>query len=391
MHMPPSELDSLLQKFLDDTISEAELDALRRHFADEGAAGQQETAIEAVLWKSRYTDVLPGTREEAFAQVMRSARQREAAMPAKVRPLRRWWPAAAAAVLLGVGIWFVAGRLRPQPGAVAAGHAGSDIRPGRQGAVLTLADGTEVVLDSLRNGVITTQGATALVLQNGQLAYDDGNAGGSSPDAYNTITTPPGRQFEVILPDGTKVWLNAASVLRYPVAFSRTGRKVRVEGEAYFEVAADAARPFVVDVAGETEIQVLGTSFNINAYPDEKAHRTTLLQGRVRVKAAGGEGILVPGQEAVTDGRLTIHPNANLAQAVAWKNGVFDFENASLETVMRQLSRWYDVEVIYEKQVPALTFGGEMGRNLELTDVLEFLEGSGVRFRIEGRKLIVSP
>lgn len=391
MHMHPSELDSLLQKFLDDTISDAELDALRRHFADESTAGGQEAAIEAVLRNARYSDVLPGTKAEAFASVMQAAREREAVTPGKVRSLRRWWPAAAAAVLLGMGTWFVAGRLLKQRGTTAENRSGNEIRPGRQGAVLTLADGTEVVLDSMRNGVVTTQGATTLVLQNGRLSYDDGRAGSPSPDAYNTITTPPGRQFQVVLPDGTKVWLNAASVLRYPVAFSDAERKVKVEGEAYLEVAADAARPFIVDVAGKTEIQVLGTSFNINAYHDEKIHRTTLLQGRVRVKAAGEESILVPGQEAVTAGRLTVNQHANLAQAVAWKNGVFDFENASLETVMRQLSRWYDVEVVYENQVPAITFGGEMGRDLELKDVLEFLEGSGVRFRIEGRKLIVSP
>lgn len=392
MHMHPSELDSLLQKFLEDTISEAELDALRRHFADEGAASQQEAAIEAVLWKARFTDVLPGSKEEAFAQVMQAAREREATPPTVVRPLRRWWPAAAAvAILLGAGIWMTTQRSQRQQDAVADTRSGDGIHPGREGAILTLADGTEVVLDSMQNGVVTTQGATTLMLQNGRLSYDEKHDAGKSADAYNTIATPPGRQFQIVLPDGTKIWLNAASTLRYPVAFRGGERKVKVEGEAYLEVAADAARPFIVDVAGGTEIQVLGTSFNINAYKDEKVQRTTLLQGRVRVKAAGGERILDPGQEAVADGQLSVNNNANLAQAVAWKNGVFHFENASLETVMRQLSRWYDVEVVYEKQVPALTFGGEMGRNLELKDVLEFLEGSGVHFRIEGRKLIVSP
>ncbi len=214
-----------------------------------------------------------------------------------------------------------------------------------------------MVLDSLQNGIVTTQGATTIRLQNGLLSYDDGRDAGASSEAFNTITTPPGRQFQIVLPDGTKIWLNAASNLRYPVAFSAGERKVMVEGEAYLEVAEDARRPFMVDVAGQSEIQVLGTSFNINAYKDEKAQRTTLLQGRVRVKTAKVEKVLSPGQEAVVSDGLTVQENANLTQAVAWKNGIFHFDNASLESVMRQLSRWYDVEVIYEKQVPALTFG----------------------------------
>jgi ferric-dicitrate binding protein FerR (iron transport regulator) len=291
-----------------------------------------------------------------------------------------------------------------------------DLPPGKNGAILTLADGSKVVLDSLGNGVVATQNGSKILLNNGQLAYSTSNNGHPASGAadspavitYNTMTTPKGRQFQLLLPDGTKIWLNAASSVRYPTRFTDMERKVQVTGEAYFEVAQNAKAPFVVTVDEQTEIQVLGTHFNINSYADETSINTTLLEGSVRVIHAGEKALLRLGQQAQvpvdkaaqTGGQpsetardhIKVLSNVNIDKVVAWKNGVFDFQDASLEEVMRQLERWYDIEVVYEKNIPKLEFFGRMGRDLTLSNVLRGLELSKVHFRMEGeRRLVILP
>jgi hypothetical protein len=274
----------------------------------------------------------------------------------------------------------------------------NDIAPGKQGAILTLADGRTVVLDSLGNGVVASQGGTKVVLNNGRLAYNTEGAATAEP-AYNTMTTPKGRQFQVTLPDGTKVWLNAASSLRYPTAFTGKERTVDVTGEAYFEVApmlsgSGDRMPFIVKINDATQVQVLGTHFNINAYKDEATINTTLLEGSVRIVNGGEKAILRPGQQAQTglSTRIKIVADANVEKVMAWKNGVFDFQDATLEEVMRQLQRWYDIDVVYEKGIPKLEFIGKMGRDLSLAEVLGGLQLSKVHFRLEeGRRLVVLP
>jgi ferric-dicitrate binding protein FerR (iron transport regulator) len=278
----------------------------------------------------------------------------------------------------------------------------ADIPPGRDGAILTLADGRQVVLDSLGNGVIATQNGTQVELKNGELAYNK-NAGVVVP-VYNNLTTPKGRQFQLKLPDGSRVWLNAASSIRYPTAFSGKDRRVAVTGEAYFEVAHDKTKPFIVDIPsttgepGGSSIEVLGTQFNINAYDNEQSIKTTLLEGSVKIvkrqTANGKENpvILKPGQQAVLhDAQLTIHDHADIDKALAWKNGFFNFEDASLQEVMRQLERWYNIEVVYEKNIPDIRFGGKMSNDVSLSGLLRSLQEMEVHFRVEGRKLIVLP
>jgi ferric-dicitrate binding protein FerR (iron transport regulator) len=239
------------------------------------------------------------------------------------------------------------------------------------------------------------QSGSKVLLQNGELKY---NADGSAVNAvaYNTITTPKGRQFQMTLPDGTRVWLNAGSSLRFPTVFVGNERKVEVTGEGYFEVAKNAAKPFRVSINNETEIEVLGTHFNVNSYSNETSIKTTLLEGSVRVKTqvAGkkSEVIIAPGQQAqLTAGNLKVANNVDLSEVMAWKNGVFNFHNATLEEVMRELERWYDINVVYEKGVPQIEFVGKMGRDLSLAKVLRGLEMSEVHFRLEGRTLIVMP
>lgn len=310
-------------------------------------------------------------------------------IPHRVRFLRRWVPAAAAAILLlaaGAYLW-TANRKDALPTVEA-----TVITPGKAGAILTLADGSQVVLDSLDNGVIANQNGARVVLRNGQLAYDPAE-NGNGEIVFNTISTPKGRQFQVTLPDGTLVWLNAASSIRYPTVFSGEERKVEVTGEAYFEVAKNAKMPFRLNVNNKAEINVLGTHFNVNAYDNEKAIATTLLEGSVRVAANLDQPVILqPGQQAqIAKAGINVIENADIDKVIAWKNGLFHFEGATLAEIMRQLERWYDIEVVYEKGIPDIEFEGEMTRDVSLNGLLVMLGKTEMHFRLEGRKLIVLP
>lgn len=306
---------------------------------------------------------------------------------------RRVWAAASIILALAAGawLWTVNNKNIPQPDMTARTV---EIAPGKAGAILTLADGSEVLLDSLGNGVIAQQNGASVVLTNGQLAYAPAeNIAGEI--AFNRISTPRGRQFQVALPDGTQVWLNAASSIRYPTVFSGKERQVEVTGEAYFEVAKNISMPFRVNVNSKAEITVLGTHFNVNAYDNEKAIATTLLEGSVRVSSGGHaqDVILRPGEQARVANAATagikVIANADIDKTIAWKNGLFHFEGATLAEIMRQLERWYDIEVVYEKDVPDIEFEGEMTKDVSLNGLLVMLGKTDIRFRIEGRKLIV--
>ncbi|SHM45271.1 FecR family protein [Chitinophaga jiangningensis] len=306
--------------------------------------------------------------------------------------LKKWgWAAAAAVILLAGGTYFWSTHQQNRGRELAVHQA--DIKPGTQGAVLTLADGSQLILDSMNTGVIASQKGASVILASGELIYDPTASKNSELD-YNTMTTPKGRQFQVTLPDGTRAWLNAASSIRYPTTFAANERRVEVTGEVYFEVAKNVNSPFFVTVGNKAAIEVLGTSFNVNAYTNEAAIRTTLADGSVRVIALpGGKGsslVLKPGQQAAISGQqLTLASKADLEKVMAWKNGLFNFDGASLEEVMRQLERWYDIEVVYENGIPQTRFIGEMSRQIALTDLLEILKRTEVDFRVEGRQLIV--
>ncbi|MBS1919474.1 MAG: FecR domain-containing protein [Bacteroidetes bacterium] len=272
-----------------------------------------------------------------------------------------------------------------------------DIPPGGNKAVLTLGDNRTIILDNAHDGTLAQQGNTkVLKLKDGQLAY---NASGNSKDVlYNTISTPRGGQYQMTLSDGSKVWLNAASSIRFPVAFTGNERKVEITGEAYFEVSKNPAKPFKVEVNGKQEVEVLGTHFNINSYADEATINTTLLEGKVKVTplnnlqpVTGNQQFLSPGQQAqlTSNGQISLNKNPDIEQVMAWKNGIFNFENADLNMVLRQLSRWYDVNVIFKGTIPQRIFEGEMQRSLNLSQVLRILEKNNVHFRIEGKNLVV--
>lgn len=268
-----------------------------------------------------------------------------------------------------------------------------DIQPGKTAALLTLADGSRLKLDSSASRKLAQQGATVLLNENGTLTYQPPK-GPQSGELFNTLSTANAQTYAMVLADGSKVWLNTGASIRYPVAFTGNERRVEITGEAYFEVAHDKTKPFIVHVPGNNngmDVQVLGTHFNINAYKEAAVIKTTLLQGSVKIKQGTIETLLKPGQQAlVSNGTAQVLKAVDVKAAVAWKNGLFNFDNADIMAVMDQLTKWYNVEAVYEGPKPTKLFMGGTGRNQLLSDAVKLLElTGGVHFRIEGRKLIV--
>jgi len=309
---------------------------------------------------------------------------------------RYLWPkiAAAAVLILSLGLYWWSGKDHSpiaQQSVPAVQLA--DLPPGGNKAILTLGDGSSIMLDSAKNGSLASQGNTSVTKsRKGELIY---NTSAETDEAvvFNTVATPKGGQYHIVLPDGSKVWLNAASSLRFPTAFRGTERKVEITGEVYFEVAHNAKMPFIVK-SGETEIAVLGTHFNVMAYPDEKVLKTTLLEGSVKVSRAGKSAMLSPGQQArikTISNNLSVLDNIDMEKEMAWKNGYFQFQDDNLENIMRQISRWYDVDVTYEGNPGKETFTGRLPRNGNVSKIFKILSLSGVKFRIEGKSIIVTP
>lgn len=313
--------------------------------------------------------------------------------------------AAAAVILIAVTCSYLFFNKNNTPTPVAAIHQmpKADVAPpNTNNAVITLGNGQQIILDSVGKGTLATQGNVSVIkTADGQIVY----AGTSEEILFNTLTNPRGsKPITLTLSDGSKVWLNSESSLRYPASFSGSVRAVDITGEAYFEVAKNTAQPFKVTVANKGVVEVLGTHFNINSYQDEQATKITLLEGSVKVSMAQASPqpminstVIKPGQQALynTDAQsnetIKVKSNVDIAAVMAWKNGFFNFDNADLQTVMRQLSRWYNVEVIFNGNISKRNFGGEMQRDLNLSEVLKLLEKNNVHFKIDGNKLIVMP
>jgi transmembrane sensor len=297
----------------------------------------------------------------------------------------RLWPryGTVAAILIAVasgGYFFLHKPVSPASGGQAT--LVNDIAPGRNRATLTLASGQKIILSPKMTGRIATQGQTNITAKSGQLVYSSGT--GEQQISYNSVSTGRGEQspFPVVLADGTKVWLNAESDITFPTAFNGKERIVKLSGEAYFEVRHNALQPFKVEADGQT-IEDIGTEFNIAAYPDEHSTTTTLVKGRVKV----GILSLTPGQQ--TNGRTV--SSVNTKRFTAWKDGDFYFDNDPIATVMRQLSRWYNIDVSYEGPVSQDGFNAVISRQKNISVILRGLEKTkGVHFKIEGRRVIVS-
>lgn len=401
----------LAQKYLAGTATEEEKQALHNWYdtADDGEVemvfSSQQQAGENVKDRifSRIQQQMHTTAEE------KSGREEGKVIPVvrRQKPLA-WLAAAAMAGVIATGSFFllnrsnntttVAGKEKP-----ATAAKKEDVLPGSDKAKLKLGDGRVIILEDVKDGAIQQTAGITIRKVDGRLLYDATAApAGEGTVTFNTISTPRGGQYQIILPDGTKVWLNASSSLHFPTAFTGKQRRVELTGEAYFEVAKNKQLPFIAAI-NNTEIEVLGTHFNIMGYDDEQAIRTTLLEGSVKVIANAKEAtgtaspvsrVLAPGQQA----SVPLQSNRSSAiqvqtvlveESIAWKNGVFLFNKTDIPTIMRQVSRWYDVEIAYEEAVPARYFTGEIPRDVPLGKMLQLLQLSDVSFRLEGKKIIV--
>ncbi|HWK06717.1 MAG TPA: FecR family protein [Puia sp.] len=347
-------------------------------------AGQERGEYSGEEWEEVLQAVLRSDKTVEDVPVLQEAPMPQEA-PVKRMPHYRFrlWGAAAVMILLAVGgYWRYTHPGRHQQ----APMAGNDVAPGADKAVLTLSGGRQLILDSTAADTVLTEGSDIVANASGRLAYNAGSSPGTGI-VYNTLTTPKGGQYQLVLCDGTKVWLNAASSLIYPTAFTGDERAVQMTGEVYFEVTHDKKRPFKVKVGGQI-IEDIGTHFNVNAYTDEPIQTTTLLEGAVSI----GGHTLKPGEKAAVAASGTIQVSkGDPEQAIAWKNGLFDFTDADLPTVMRQLARWYNVDIKYEGNIPERQFTGMIGRSLTLTQVLKGLTRESVQYRIEeGNHLIIT-
>lgn len=303
----------------------------------------------------------------------------------------KWFTIAASLILcLSVGLYFVMQRYAAP---LTVKTELKNILPGGNKAVLTLADGTVVDLDDAKNGQIANQsGIVIRKAKNGQLEYIIKETPNTAVTGSNTIATPRGGQYQVSLPDGTKVWLNAATTLKYPYAFAKNERLVELNGEAYFEVSKDRIRPFRVKTGTQT-VEVLGTHFNINAYKDEAVVKTTLLEGAVKVSSQSGSVNLHPGEQSIlnaTNTSLSLNSQVDIDKEMAWKNNVFSFDNDDLQSIMRQISRWYDVDVVYQGKITSEKYVGEIPRNSNLAEVFKILELNHVHIDAKDKVITVT-
>lgn len=392
--MSAERLVILWEKYLSDSMSLAERAELQHLGTDPIYQPLLEQLVQSVFEENRFVEKSAVDKEMIFQRVLQSAYARQATVAPvhRIHFLRKWgWVAACILLLLGTGLYFWINKTGSHNlNQVQQVIAGKDISPGKDGAILRLADGSQIVLDSLGNGIVADQAGVQVMLDNGQLAYHATGENASSI-SWNTMFTPRGRQFRLVLPDGSKVWLNAASSIRYPTQFIGSERSVEVTGEVYLEVAKNKQQPFKVMLPNETEVTVLGTHFNINAYADEPAIKTTLLEGNVKVSKDRSAQILQPNQQAIVQDVVKINKSVDIEQVMAWKNGRFNFDHVMIEQVMRQLARWYNIDVIYKGKIPDIEFRGGMGRNLTLNQVLESLQLTGVNFELNDHVLMVAP
>jgi ferric-dicitrate binding protein FerR (iron transport regulator) len=375
------------------TTQDAQL-LLQRYLAGECTAEEKEL-LEA-WWtelQAEFEWQVPAGQESAVHDRMLSRIKEELGeeLAAPVRPLhwRRYAGIAAAVLVIAAGAWF----WRSQHETIPVDETPITIEapPGGDKAVLTLGNGQQVVLDSAANGMLAIQGNNQIIKQNGQLNYQQGK-GAETSVMINTLAIPKGGNYKLILADGTKVWLDAASSITYPTAFVGKTRQVSISGQAYFEVVHDATKPFEVKVQGQI-IQDIGTAFNINAYPDEPTMKVTLVSGAVAVGSPSSKVDLDrAGQQAeYKDGRPEPVHDADLTSVLAWKNGLFYLTSADIPTVMRQVGRWYDVDIQFDNGIPAGHITGEVPRNTNLSTALQVLRTSGVHFTTEGKTIHVMP
>lgn len=378
----PHRIEELARKWLDGTIS-----------ADE--------QLEFSNWYNRDQDrpaIIPPSvaesedehREKLKSAVLRSVRLR--------RQFIFWKTTAAACAVLAAAftIYNFLSHNSPEPAPEPTVGSFTDILPGSEKAILTLDDGHSLLLDEQRNAVLKDSEGLKIRQVGGMVVYEPLENGDHS-HSYNVIATPRGGQYSLQLPDGSKVWLNAASSLRFPTRFTGSQRTVELNGEAFFEIVPDSQRgeftPFYVETKGKQTVKVLGTKFNINSYADELSIKTTLVEGSVEILDPQGETTrLKPRQQAMLsdNGKLRVIDGVDLEEALAWRNGMWLFRETEIREILRQVARWYDVDVVYEKDIPERRFNGGISRDSRLSSILAILETSGIHFSVEGKTIKVT-
>lgn len=382
--MTREEYNALYEKYLSGNCTSKEREAIEnyqdsidldRHHWIKDQMGEQEVVKETI-------------HSELLSSIARQKRR-------QIR-IRTWYAAAAVILLiLSSGLYF--NNLKKKTTVIAKTESPrfkNDVLPGDNRAILTLDDGSQINLDDAQNGVLASENNTDIrKTGSGQLEYSAGNKLIETVK-YNTLSTPMGGQYQLSLPDGSRVWLNSGSSIRFPTAFIGKERIIELKGEAFFDIRENKKMPFIVKTNMSMDIRVLGTQFNVMAYDDEKSINTTLLEGSVQLLKESGTAFLEPGQAAILNkgtGKIKVE-TADVDEAVAWKNGYFIFSNENIESIMRKVSRWYNVEVDYQGNLSNKDFVGTISRDKNISEILKMLELTGaIHFRIEGRRITVMP
>ncbi|XCF07435.1 FecR domain-containing protein [Tamlana crocina] len=378
--MTEEEILNLLKNYRNGTLSDIEKDKLEAWYLYESSSSKK------------------GLNEN---QLESSFKYIKSKLPVKRNPKviglwKRMAVAASVVLVMATGLYYFT---RTSVSQVQLTEEVKEIAPGGNKGVLTLSNGKQIILDNLANNdTVVSEGekdeVTIKMNPNGLVSYQVGPSTGNNggPDTFNTLSTPIGGQYSIILSDDTKVYLNATSLLKYPTHFKGDKREVELEGEAYFEVAKDKSKPFFVKFKNQT-IEVLGTHFNVQAYNNESFTKTTLIEGSIALSYKDKKNIIRPGQQAKVNEETSsiVVGSVDTATAVAWKNGRFKFDNADLKMVMKQLERWYDIQVEYRGDIPDLKFNGGTFMNKNLSEVLKVLELSNIKFEVEGKTIIVYP
>ena len=384
--MIDNHIKKLLQRYLDDSLSDEEV----RIVLESINKGTYDRELQEIVDEALEKDAFPGLSDRArydmlFSRLLERTGEKEMPLTVRHKNAERrlaakkvilYLAAVAASVILLITFGTLRKSVEQSPVQTIA-----DIPPGGNRAMLTLGDGSTILLDSAVIGQLAEQAGTRVMkVDDGRLAYDS-EGRKRAETIYNTITTPRAGQYELVLPDGSHVWLNAESSIRFPVFFSGSFRVVEITGEAYFEVAENREMPFRVS-CGNTTVEVLGTSFNVRAYADEGSVNTTLIEGSVQVASPVYQTTITPGQMALADiaGTISVQNDVDVDEIIAWKNGLFIFNSANIEQIMNQVSRWYDVDIEYKGEMSNKTFSGIVSRKSNVSQLLKIMEGAGLKF-----------
>jgi ferric-dicitrate binding protein FerR (iron transport regulator) len=376
----------LFQRYADKTCSRDELQELY------GLVNQ--TGDEALysLMDAHYANLKtgPGAERVDWEFMFQQIVKEQKIIPVRRTLWKRITVAASILLAIGLGTYFVFFNKSTKQDEIVKTVPAKDVKaPETNRAMITLGDGRTVYLDSAANGELVQQGNIKLIkLDNGQIAYQTASGEIIEELQYNSLSNPRGSKvIDMQLSDGSHVWLNAGSSVTFPIAFVGNERRVSVTGEAYFEISHDKTKPFIVSANNKADVTVLGTHFNVNAYDDEGNIKVTLLEGSVSVNNT----IIKPGQQAQVSGDVKVVNNVDLAEVMAWKNGNFKFTRTDLKVIMREIGRWYDVEVSYEGNIPVQLYNVGVPRTANVSEVLRGLEFTGAHFSVEGKKIIVRP